>query len=83
MSCLNILEVNPLSVALFANVLSNSDGFSFVFNFLCCAEAFPFNEVLFYFFIFNFFHYSSRWVKKDFAVVYAKECSCLCFPLRV
>ena len=31
MSCLYILEFNPLSVASFANIFSHSDGYLFVF----------------------------------------------------
>ena len=30
MSCLYILEINPLSVALFANIFSHSEGFFFL-----------------------------------------------------
>ena len=42
MSCLYILEINPLSVALFANIFSHSDGCIF-YGFLCCAKAFKFH----------------------------------------
>ena len=40
MSCLHILEINPLSVALFASIFSHSIGcFShFACGFLCCAK---------------------------------------------
>ena len=39
MSCLCILEVNPLSVALFAVIFSHSGlSFHLVYGFLCCAE---------------------------------------------
>ena len=41
MSCLYILEINPLSVASFANIFSYSVGcLHFVYGFLCCAKAF-------------------------------------------
>ena len=46
MSCLSILEINPVSVALFANIFSHSLGFFvclFVYDFLCCAKTFEFN----------------------------------------
>ena len=45
MSCLYILEINPLSVASFAIIFSHSGGLSFhlVYSFLCCAKAFKFN----------------------------------------
>ena len=40
MSCLCILEINPLSVASFANIFSHSEGCLFIlFSFLCCAKA--------------------------------------------
>ena len=37
---LYIVEVNPLSVAFFANIFSHSEGCIFVCGFLCCAKAF-------------------------------------------
>ena len=37
--------------------------------------------ILFLFVCF-YFHYSRRWVEKDLALIYIKECSA-CFPLRV
>ena len=43
MSCLYILEINPLSFASFANIFSHSLGCLFVYCFLCCAKAFLFN----------------------------------------
>ena len=42
MSRLYILEINPLSVILFANILSFSVGCLFV-GFLCCVKAFNLN----------------------------------------
>ena len=65
MSCLYILEINPLSVALFAIVFSHSFFFSlpfwglsfhFAYSFLCCAKAFEFNQVPLVYFCF-YFHY--------------------------
>ena len=44
MSCLYILEINPLSVASFANISSHSEGCLFcVYDFLCYAKDFKFN----------------------------------------
>ena len=40
MSCLYILEINPLSVSSFANIFSHSEGCHF---FLSCEKAFKFN----------------------------------------
>ena len=43
MSCLYILEINPLSVASFAVIFSHSEGCLFIlFSFLCCAKVFKF-----------------------------------------
>ena len=79
MSCLYILEINPLSVASFANAFSQSE---------CCLCV----SLMFCFFfavqkllnlirpIFLFyFQDSRRWVKKDLAVIYVKECSACVF----
>ena len=44
-SCLYILEIRPLSVALFETIFSHSVDclFVFVYGFLCCAKAFKFD----------------------------------------
>ena len=46
-----------------------------VCNFLCFAKAFKFHYVPFVYFCLFYFHYSRRWIKKDLAVIYVKECS--------
>ena len=43
MSCLYILEINPLSVVLFATLPFWGLFFNLVYCFLCCAKAFKFN----------------------------------------
>ena len=43
MNCLYILEMKPLSVALFANIFSHRIGCHFVYGFLCYAKAFQFD----------------------------------------
>ena len=82
-SCLYIFEIICLSVASFAIIFSHSEGclFYLAYSFLCCAEAFKFNEVPFVYFGF-YFHYSGRWVIEDPAVTYVRV-FCLCFPLGV
>ena len=85
MSCLYILEINPLSVVSFAIIFSCSEGCLFTFSpysFLCCAKAFKFNQVPLVCFCF-YFHYSRRWVIEDLALIYVIECSAYVFPLRV
>ena len=55
MRYLYILEVNLLSVASFANTFSHFVlSFHFANGFLCCAEAFRFNQVLLVYFVFIF-----------------------------
>ena len=62
-----------MSVAAFVNTFSHSKGCLFDYGFLCCAKAFKFNQVPFIFCF--YFHYSRRWIIKDLAVIYVKECS--------
>ena len=71
MSCLYILEINPLSVALFANIFFHSVGCLFVYGFLCCPKAFKFNQLPF--FVCFYFHYSRRWIQKDIVAIYVRE----------
>ena len=80
MSCLYILEINPLSVVSFAIIFSHSEGshFHLAYSFLCCAKAFKFNQVpLVYFGL--YFRYSTRWVIEDLALIYVIECSAYVF----
>ena len=76
MSCLYILEINPLSVVSFALIFFPFWGLSFhlEYSFLCCAKAFKFNQVLLVYFCF-YFHYSRRLVLEDLALIYVFECS--------
>ena len=43
MSCLYVLEINPLSIASFASIFSHSVSCLFVYSFLGGAKAFKFN----------------------------------------
>ena len=52
--------------------------FHFAYSFLCYAKAFKFNRVQLVYFCF-YFHYSRRWVIKDFALTYVVECSAYIF----
>ena len=60
MTCLYILEISPLSVASFIDIISHSEGCCFVvvvvvFNdFLCCAKAFKLLRTNFFVFVFIF-----------------------------
>ena len=74
MSCLYILEINPLSVDSFANIFSHSEGCLFVMFMVSFAVQKLLSLVRSHLFICFYFHYSRRWFKKDLAVVYVKEC---------
>ena len=72
MSCLHILEINPLSVVSFAIIFLHSVGsFYLVYSFLCYTKAFKFNYVPLVCF---YFHYSRRWVTEDLSVICVIEC---------
>ena len=74
-SCLYILEINPLSVVSFAVVLPFWGlSFHLAYSFLCCAKAFKFNQVPLVYFGF-YFHYPRRWVLEDLVLIYVIECS--------
>ena len=71
MSCLYILEINPLSVVSFAIIFPILRVvFSPSYSFLCCAKAFKFNQVPLVYFCF-YFHDSRRWVMEHLALIYA------------
>ena len=81
MSCVYVLEINPLSVVWFAIIFSHSEGclftlhiVSFAYSFFCCAKAFKFNQVPLVYFGF-YFHYSRKWVIEDLALIYVIKCS--------
>ena len=78
MSCLYVLEINPLSVASFANIFSHSEGCLFVLFTVSFAVQKLLCLVRFVYFCF-YFHYSRRWIKKDLAAIYVKECSAYVF----
>ena len=65
MSCLCILEINSLSIVLFAIIFSLHIRLPFhlAYSFLYCAIGFKFNYVYFCF----YFHYFGRWVIENLA----------------
>ena len=78
MSCLYILEINPLSVS-FAIILPiRGLPLHLAYSFLCCAKAFKFNQVPLVYFCF-YFCYSRRWVIEDIALIYVIKCSAYVF----
>ena len=80
MSCLYILEINPLSVALYANIFSHSEGCLFVLFKVSFAVQKLLSFIRSHLFIFVFISTSlGGWVKKDLAVIHVIECSAYVF----
>ena len=52
---LYILEINPITIILLANIFSQSIVCLFVYGFLCCSQMWKFDSVLFVYFCFYFF----------------------------
>ena len=68
MSCLYMLEINPLSVVSFAIIFSHSEGCLFTLWFPLLFKSFKFNQVPFVYFCF-YFCYSRRWVIEDLSLI--------------
>ena len=73
MSSLYILEINPFSIASFANIFSQSEGGLLVLFMVSFAMQKLLSLIRSHLFRFSF-HHSGKWVKKDVTVVYVKEC---------
>ena len=70
MSCLIILEINPLSVVSFAIIVSHSEGFLFTLLIVSFAVQKLLSLIRSHFFYFCFyFHYSRRWVIENLALL--------------
>ena len=77
MSCLYIVEINPLSVVSYDIIFSHSEGCLFTLL-ICCVKALKFNQVPLAYFCF-YLHYSRRWVIEDLPIIYVIECSAYVF----
>ena len=76
MSCLYILEINPLSVASFAIIFSHSESCLFTSFIVFFAVQKLLSLIRSHLFTFAFFFgYSRRWVIEDLALIYVIECS--------
>ena len=73
MSCLYILEINPLSVVSFAIIFSHSEGFLFTLLIASFAVQKLLSLIRSHFYCCFYFHYSQRWVIEDPAVIYVRE----------
>ena len=80
MSCLYILEINPLSVVSFAFIFSHSKVCLFTLLIVSFAVQKILSLIRSYLFSFVLiFHYSGRWVIEDLALIYVIECSAYVF----
>ena len=75
MSCLYILEINPLSVASFANIFSQFEGCFFIWFLVSLAVQKLFSVIRSHlFFVFFFFLIFTTlvngWIRKDLAAIY-------------
>ena len=82
MSCLYILETNPLLVISFANIFFQSVVYLFVlFIVSFVVQKLLSRSHMFFLLLLFLFSFSGRWLKKVTAVTY--RVFCLCFPLGV
>ena len=76
MSCLYILEINPLPVVSFAIIFSHSKGCLFTLLMVYFAVQKLLSLIRSYLFTFVFcFHYSRKWIIEDLALIYVFGCS--------
>ena len=74
MSCLYILEINPLPVVSFAIIFSHSKGCLFTLLMVYFAVQKLLSLIRSYLFTFVFcFHYSRKWILEDLALIYVIE----------
>ena len=73
-SCLYIFEINPLSVASFAIIFSQSEGCLFTLLILSFVVQKLLSLIRSHFYFCFYSHYSGRWVIEDPAVIYVREC---------
>ena len=80
MSCLYILDINPLSVVSFTIIFSHSEGclFTLLILSLDMQKLLKFNQIPLVYFSF-YFCYSRRWVIVDLALIYVIESSAYVF----
>ena len=76
---LYILEINPLLVVSFASIFSHSVGCLFILFMVSFAVQKLLSLIRSHLFIFVCFHYSRKWIKKDLAAIFVRECSAYVF----
>ena len=77
MSCFYILEINALSVVLFAVIFSHSEGCLFTLLLVSFAVQKLLSLIRSHFCF--YFHYARRWVIEDLILIYFIECSAYVF----
>ena len=83
MSCLYMLEINPLSVASFANIFSHSEGCLFILFMVSVAVQKLLSLIGSHLFIFVFIFITVGGGSKRSGCDLRQRLFCLCFPLRV
>ena len=78
MSCLYILEINPVSVVSFAIIFSHSESCLFTLLIVSFAVQKLLRLIRSHLFCF-YFHYSRKWVIEDLALIYVIACSAYVF----
>ena len=79
MSCLCILEINPLSVVSFAIIFSHPEGCLFTLLLVSLAVQKLLSLIRSHLYTFVLFCYFRRWVIEDLALIYVNECSAYVF----
>ena len=75
MSCLDILEINSLTIVSFAIIFSHSEGGLFTLLIVSFAVKKPLSLIRSHLFTFVLFYYSRRWVIEALALISVIECS--------
>ena len=79
MSCLYILEINPLSVVSFASIFSHSEGCLFTSLIVSFVVQKLLSLMRSHLFTFSYFCYSRRCAIEDLALIYVIKCSAYVF----
>ena len=79
MSCLYILEINPLFIVSLAIIFSHSEGYLFTLLIVSFAVQKLLSLIRSHLFTLFLFPYSRRWVMEDLALIYVVECSAYVF----
>ena len=78
LSCMRrllVLQMNYLLIYFLANFFSTLRVVIFFrYGFPCCVSASKVNEIPCWVFLISIFHYTKRWIQREFAVIYVKAC---------